>query len=253
MKRYGLIGYPLQHSFSENYFMNKFRKEKVDAVYNNFPLKTIDEFPGLIKKYPDLKGLNVTHPYKASIINYIDDIDRPALQANAVNVIHINRKGSKLTMKGFNTDIDGFVLSLKPLLDRTVTGALVLGTGGASRAVQAGLRMLGIDYSLVSRDKVKADLDYTDLTGESIINYRLIINATPLGMYPDTTGVPELPYESLHPGSILFDLVYNPPESLFLRRGKERGCTIKNGLEMLHIQAEKTWEIWNSDFTGGSQ
>ncbi|HDZ41950.1 MAG TPA: shikimate dehydrogenase [Bacteroidetes bacterium] len=252
MKRYGLIGYPLHHSFSENYFMNKFRNEKVDAVYNNFPIKTIAEFPDLIKKYPDLNGLNVTHPYKASIINYMDDIDNAALKANAVNVIHITRKGSKRTLKGFNTDTDGFVLSLKPLIDNSITKALVLGTGGASRAVQAGLERLGIDCSVVSRNKIKADLGYADLTGEFITDYRLIINATPLGMYPDTTSAPDIPYESLGKGCILFDLVYNPPESLFLKRGKERACTIKNGMEMLHIQAEKTWEIWTSCFSGGT-
>lgn len=246
MRRYGLIGYPLQHSFSEGYFTTKFRKEKLDAVYNTFPLKTIGELPVLLDQHPDLAGLNVTHPYKTAVMAYLDAMDEQAEDVGAVNVIRISREGNSGILKGFNTDVDGFVLSLKPLLDARINNALVLGTGGASRAVQKGLDMLAIEYALVSRQKGKADLSYGDLTGDIIRNCRLIINATPLGMFPETGKAPDIPYEALEPGCILFDLVYNPEKSLFLNKGQERGCLVKNGMEMLHIQAEKAWEIWNA-------
>lgn len=246
MRRYGLIGYPLQHSFSEGYFTNKFRKEKVDAVYNTFPLKTIGELPSLLDQHPDLAGLNVTHPYKTEVMAYLDAMDEQAEDVGAVNVISISRQEGNRVLKGYNTDVDGFVLSLKGLLDTGVGNALVLGTGGASRAVQKGLDMLAIEYALVSRQKGKADLSYGDLTADIIRNCRLIINATPLGMFPETGSAPDIPYEALEPGCILFDLVYNPAKSLFLRKGQERGCLVKNGMEMLHIQAEKAWEIWKA-------
>lgn len=246
MRRYGLIGYPLQHSFSEEYFTNKFRKERVDAVYNTFPLKTIGELLLLLDKHPDLAGLNVTHPYKTAVMPYLDDMDEQAEDVGAVNVINILRQEGNRMLKGFNTDVDGFVLSLKGLVDTGVSNALVLGTGGASRAVQKGLDMLAIEYQVVSRQKGKADLAYGDLTADLIRNCRLIINATPLGMFPETGNAPDIPYETLEPGCILFDLVYNPEKSLFLRKGQERGCLVKNGMEMLHIQAEKAWEIWKA-------
>lgn len=246
MKRYGIIGYPLDHSFSKNYFMNKFRKEGLDASYDNFPLGNIDELPYLIEQYPDLEGLNVTSPYKTAVIEYLDDIDTRAGKAGAVNVIRILDSGRRKVLKGYNTDIDGFMLSLEPMLTGDIRKALVLGTGGASRAVRAGLDALGIGYLLVSRAKTRAGLSYAEITGELIKQCQLIINATPLGMFPETGSAPELPYDSLLPGSILYDLVYNPEKSLFLKLGEERGCRVKNGLEMLHIQAEKAWELWNS-------
>jgi len=244
MRRYGLIGYPLQHSFSEGYFTSKFRKEKMDAVYNSFPLKSIGELPDLLDQHPDLAGLNVTHPYKTAVMAYLDDLDELSGDVGAVNVIRISRQGDNSLLKGFNTDVDGFVLSLKGLLGTGVGNALVLGTGGASLAVQKGLDILGIKHRLVSRQKGKADLSYGDLAADLIRDCRLIINTTPLGMYPETENAPDIPYEALEPGCILFDLVYNPEKSLFLRKGQERGCLVKNGMEMLHIQAEKAWEIW---------
>ncbi len=244
MRRYGLIGYPLEHSFSQDFFATKFRKERIDAIYDNFPLKILDDFPGLIEQYPDLEGLNVTLPYKSLVMKYLDDIDKRALHAGAVNVISIIRKGSSRILKGYNTDIDGFVLSLKPLLDREIKKALILGTGGASRAVQAGLDDIGIDYSVVSRDKTKAEMTYQDLTDDIIRNCQLLINTTPLGMFPNTENAPDIRYDSLTEDCILYDLVYNPEKSLFLRLGQERGCRIKNGMEMLLIQAEKAWKIW---------
>ena len=226
--------------------MNKFRREKTDAVYNTFPLKTVGELPGLLDKHPDLAGLNVTHPYKTSVIDYLDDLDEQAGDVGAVNVISISREGNSSLLKGYNTDVDGFVLSLKPLLESRINNALVLGTGGASRAVQKGLDILAIEYAVVSRQKGKADLAYGNLTGDIIANCRLIVNATPLGMFPETENAPDIPYEALEPGCILFDLVYNPEKSLYLKKGQERGCLVKNGMEMLHIQAEKAWEIWKA-------
>ncbi len=246
MERYGIIGFPLGHSFSRDYFMNKFRTEGIDAIYENFPLAAIDKFPDLVEQYPDLVGLNVTLPHKLSVMKYLDEIDDKALNAGAVNVISIIMKGNMKLFKGYNTDIDGFVISLKPMLHRDIRKVIVLGTGGASRAVQAGLEEIGLTFSVVSRDRARADLSYSELTGDLIRNCQLIINATPLGMFPDTDNAPDIPYDSLTPGSILYDLVYNPEESLFLRLGRERGCIIKNGLEMLHVQAEKAWDIWNS-------
>ncbi|MFO7852996.1 MAG: shikimate dehydrogenase family protein [Bacteroidota bacterium] len=244
MRRYGLIGYPLEHSFSKDYFTAKFKREKIDAVYENFSIKSVDEMPSLVKKYPDLKGLNVTLPYKTEVMKYLDLIDEKALRVGAVNVINISIKAGKRILEGYNTDVDGFVLSLKPLIGRGITRALVLGTGGASRAVQAGLDDLGIKYSLVSRDKEKTGLTYRDLSDEMISSCQLLVNATPLGMFPNTESAPDIPYSSLKKDCILFDLVYNPDRSRFLKLGQERGCRIKNGREMLHIQAEKAWEIW---------
>ncbi|MEA1886908.1 MAG: shikimate dehydrogenase [Bacteroidota bacterium] len=246
MRRYGLIGYPLEHSFSKDYFTSKFRREAIDARYDNFPLKTIDEFPGLIEQYPDLAGLNVTMPYKSAVMKYLDDVDKKALHAGAVNVISVVSEGNRKILKGYNTDIDGFMLSLKPMLLRKIQRALVLGTGGASRAVRAGLDDMGITYSVVSRYKPRADLTYAELTDEVISNCQLIINATPLGMFPDTENAPDIPYGSLTPDCILYDLVYKPEKSLFLKLGQERGCRIKNGKEMLLIQADKAWEIWKA-------
>jgi len=244
MIRYGLIGYPLEHSFSRDYFTKKFKRERINAVYNNFPVKSLDKLPGILKEYPDLAGLNVTLPYKSSIIKYLDDIEPRAMKAGAVNVISISGEGRKKTLCGYITDIDGFILSLKPLLNTDIEFALVLGTGGASKAVQAGLDEMGIAYIVVSRDSSKADMTYLDLTGDLIKKCGLLINATPLGMFPETDKAPDIPYDSLGSKCILFDLVYNPERSLFLRLGKERGCHVKNGLEMLFIQAEKAWDIW---------
>lgn len=244
MKRYGLIGYPLKHSFSRKYFTDKFREEKIDAVYDNYPLNTIDELPGIIEKFPDLAGLNVTLPYKLHVMKYLDDIDKKALKAGAVNVIVINRKGQRNILKGHNTDIEGFVQSLRPVITGEVKKAIVLGTGGASKAVQAGLDEIGIEYSVVSRHKTKGELTYSELTGDIIKNCQLIINTTPLGMFPDTETAPDIPYDSLTANCILYDLVYNPEKTLFLKIGQTKGCRIMNGMEMLLIQAEKAWELW---------
>lgn len=246
MRRYGLIGYPLGHSFSRDYFMEKFRKEGIDAVYNNIPLKDLSGFRELPEHYGGLEGLNITIPYKSKVIDLLDELDGKAAEAGAVNVVKITAKDGRWLFKGYNTDIDGFVISLRPLLDEREGRALVLGTGGASRAVRAGLDEVGMEYAVVSRQRAKADYTYSDITAAVLKTYRLIVNTSPAGMHPYADEAPGLPYHALDSNHILYDLVYNPPETLFLKKGRERGCLIKNGIEMLHIQADKAWDIWNS-------
>lgn len=246
MKNYGLIGYPLGHSFSESYFKDKFTREGIsDTTYENFPISTIDEFPGLIKNLPFLYGLNVTIPYKKAVIRYLDHIDKEAEEAGAVNVIKIIRQTGNVILKGYNTDIYGFRESLKNYISVNVRKALVLGTGGSSAAVTYVLRRLNIDFIYVSRSEGKNSVRYSDLNEEIIASHLLIINTTPLGMYPDTDQKPPVPYNALTKHHILFDLIYNPPETLFLREGRKAGCVTVNGLEMLKLQADKSWEIWN--------
>lgn len=246
MKRYGLIGYPLGHSFSKDYFTARFRRYNTDAVYNNFPLENIDQLPGLINKYPDLCGLNITIPHKQSVIAYLDRVDSLAEKAGAVNVVSIARSERGLSLEGYNTDIDGFLHSLSLLGDISHYKALVLGTGGASAAVRTALEIKGIEYLTVSRSVNKADLSYNDLDKDITGEYKLIINTTPLGMYPEVKTAPGIPYKILDSDSVLFDLVYNPEKTMFMQLGEERGCTVMNGLEMLYAQAEAAWEIWDN-------
>jgi shikimate dehydrogenase len=238
---YGLIGYPLTHSFSPAYFQAKFAQLGVDAAYKAFPLKIIDELPHLLAAHADLRGLNVTIPYKQAVIPYLRELDETAAKTGAVNCIAIT--GGKL--KGYNTDVTGFLLSLRPLLRHCHRHALVLGTGGAFRAVTYVLDQLGISWQLVSRNKAFGALTYEDVTPAIIKAHTLIINTTPLGMYPDVDAAPSIPYEALTSQHLLYDLIYNPPETRFLSLGKAQGATIKNGLEMLHLQADASWEIWS--------
>ncbi len=247
MKIFGLIGYPLSHSFSQKYFSEKFRKEKIrDVVYHNFEIKHIDDLPALLDSYPDLKGLNVTIPYKEEVRKYIDSLDHSAEKVGAVNVIKILSDGSKT---GYNSDYYGFRTSLETWISNSIPNlkALVLGTGGAAKAVRIVLDDCNIPYSTVSRDIAKADYDYYELTDNTDIiqDHRLIINTTPLGMYPNVNEAPHLPYELLNSDFYLYDLIYNPEITLFLKKGREAGARIKNGLEMLELQAEKSWDIWN--------
>ncbi|MBS1588691.1 MAG: shikimate dehydrogenase [Bacteroidetes bacterium] len=243
MKRlYGLIGFPIGHSFSAAYFTDKFAKEKVDAEYRLFPLPGLENFPKLLQQYSSLQGLNVTLPHKQQILRFLDNIDDAAMQVGAVNCIAIH-KGN---LTGFNTDIIGFKNSLEPLLKTHHTRALVLGTGGSAMAVQYVLKGLNIAFANVSRTPGKDALLYADITPETIQQYPLIINTTPVGMFPQTEALPSLPYASLTAQHLLFDLVYNPVETAFLRQGKSYGATTKNGFEMLQLQAEASWEIWNA-------
>ena len=245
MKKYGLLGYPLGHSFSKNYFNQKFEAEKIDAEYLNFEIPDIKEIKSVIKENPELNGLNVTIPYKQQVIPYLDDLDDDARQIGAVNVIKFS-KGlfGKVKLKGYNSDIIGFKQSIEPLLKDHHRKALILGTGGASKAVFHGLKQLGIAATFVSRQCKEYCITYEEITEKIMEQYHVIVNTTPLGMYPNVNACPNIPYEMLTSDHLLYDLLYNPDETLFMQKGKERGAVVKNGLEMLLLQAFAAWEIW---------
>lgn len=247
MKTFGIIGYPLGHSFSAQYFSHKFQEEHIDACYHLFPLPQVEAFRQLIQEH-DLTGLNVTLPYKEQIIPYLDDLDETARAIGAVNVIRFHN--GRLT--GYNTDVIGFCNSLKPLLHPRHTQALVLGTGGAAKAVKYGLTTLGIQATYVSRTKKRIQIagnetetiTYQELTPEIIAAHTLIVNCTPLGMFPDTAACAPIPYNLLTAQHLLYDVVYNPEKTLFLQHGEQQGCRIQNGMPMLTGQAEAAWRIW---------
>lgn len=245
MKKYGLLGYPLGHSFSKNYFNQKFEAEKIDAEYLNFEIPDIKEIKNVIKENPELNGLNVTIPYKQQVIPYLDDLDDDARQIGAVNVIKFS-KGlfGKVKLKGYNSDIIGFKQSIETLLKDHHRKALILGTGGASKAVFHGLKQLGIAATFVSRQCKEYCITYEEITEKIMEQYHVIVNTTPLGMYPNVNACPNIPYELLTSDHLLYDLLYNPDETLFMQKGKERGAVVKNGLEMLLLQAFAAWEIW---------
>ncbi len=246
MRLFGLIGYPLGHSFSAGYFAEKFRKEGItDSRYENFPIPEVSMLDTILKENPDLTGLNVTIPYKEAVIPFLHEMDPGAHRIGAVNTIKVRNRKGVVTLEGFNTDIYGFSHALRPHLHEGVRSALILGTGGASKAVIKGLEDLNIKAVIVSRDPEKTGLSYADLSPEMIRANLLIVNTTPLGTYPDIHSCPDIPYHLLGKDHILFDLVYNPAETLFMKRGKDRGSTAINGYEMLVLQAEKAWEIWN--------
>ena len=245
MDKYGLIGYPLGHSFSVGYFNEKFSNEHINAKYINFEIPSIEDFAEVIESNPELRGLNVTIPYKEQVIHYLDSLSPEANAIGAVNVIRITRKGDKTHLKGFNSDVIGFTRSIEPLLERHHKKALILGTGGASKAVDYGLRSLGIETKFVSRTKRPGFFTYEEITPEIIKDYNIIVNCTPLGMYPNTDVCPTLPYEAMDSHNLLYDLLYNPDETLFMQKGKEHGAITKNGLEMLLLQAFASWEFWN--------
>ncbi len=259
MRKFGLIGYPLTHSFSKKYFNEKFEREGLkDHYYELYPLQNISDIEELINNNPELCGLNVTIPHKIGVMFYLDKVSPDAKAIDAVNCIKIIKHkpvesfftgelpSLKVRLEGYNTDAYGFEASLKPLLKRHHAKALVLGSGGGSRAVTFVLSKLGIDYLVVSRKKGRRQITYADLSKNLMEEYLLIINTTPLGMAPNIESCPEIPYEHINARHLLYDLVYNPAETEFLKRGREQGATIKNGEEMLHLQAEKAWEIWNS-------
>jgi len=243
IKEYGLIGYPLSHSFSQKYFTEKFEKEGIEAVFHAFSIPSIDDLPELLKTYPSLQGFAITIPYKREVIKFLDNASNAVQQMNACNCVSI-REGK---LYGYNTDVTGFEKSFVQHLKPFQTNALVLGTGGASSAVEFVLEKLNIDYRFVSRtkDEVKNILSYDDLNEEIISKYKIIINCTPLGTYPKVDEAPAIPYYLLTPQHYLFDLVYNPAKTKFLLFGEQHGATIENGYEMLVLQAEENWKIWN--------
>ena len=247
MIRYGLIGYPLSHSFSKQYFARKFAQENIDnTTYELFPLTNVEEFLGLIEQHPHLVGLNVTIPYKQQIIPFLDRLDPVAERIGAVNTIKIDPTSGERV--GYNSDYYGFKQSLEPWLsEKTMKQALVLGTGGASKAVICALQDLGVSCQYVSRHATPEAITYEALRSDfSLADFSIIVNTTPLGMSPHVDTAPDLNYNQLTAAQLCYDLVYNPEETLFMEQAAARGTSVKNGLEMLHRQAEKSWEIWNS-------
>ncbi len=248
MKKFGLIGFPLEHSFSKKFFSEKFEKEGIsNCRYDNYSLEKIELLNNLVRENTELIGLNVTIPYKQAVIPFLDEMDDDADEIGAVNTIRIYRDQKSLRLKGYNTDVYGFEKPLIPVLKGHHKKALILGTGGASKAVAHILKKYSVDYKYVSRNpKNPTILTYRDLTPEIIEQCNIIVNTSPLGMFPNLGEKPDIPYDNVGKQHILYDLIYNPEKTLFLKEGEERNATIINGLPMLHIQAEKAWEIWNT-------
>jgi shikimate dehydrogenase len=243
MRLFGLIGYPLTHSFSKNYFAEKFKKEGIEnCSYENFALAKISELLKVLDNNPDLQGLNVTIPYKESVLPFLNESDEVMKKIGACNCIKIENK----KLIGYNTDVIGFENSLLDKLNPGHKNALILGTGGAAKAVEFVLRKRKIHYKYVSRYPSVKNFSYEQLTSVIIKEHSLIINTSPLGMYPKVTEAPPLPYEAITEKHFLFDLIYNPEKTLFLKKGEERGAVIQNGFDMLIYQAEESWKIWNS-------
>ena len=246
MDKYGLIGYPLGHSFSISYFNQKFEDEGIGAKYENFEISSIDQLQEVLDTNPNLKGLNVTIPYKEKVMEYLDSITPEAQAIGAVNVIRVWQDGKKLKLKGYNSDVIGFTQSIEPMIDPNWhKKALILGTGGASKAINYGLKSLGLETVYVSRYERPGTIQYASITPEVVKEYNVIVNCTPVGMYPHTEECPPLPYEAMDHHTILYDLIYNPDETLFMKRGRQQGAEVKNGLEMLLLQAFASWEFWH--------
>ncbi len=246
-KVYGLIGYPLTHSFSQNYFNQKFQAENLNAEYVNFEISDIGYFMEVIAENPNLCGLNVTIPYKQQVIPYLDDMDPDAKRIGAVNVIKfINDKGG-VKLKGYNSDVIGFRDSISPMLKSWMKKALVLGNGGAAKAVVVALEHLGVESKIVSRTPQEGAIGYDELTPEVMNEYHVIVNTTPLGMYPHVDECPNIPYELLTDKHLCYDLLYNPDVTLFMSKSQEYGAEVKNGLEMLLLQAFASYNIWEAE------
>ncbi len=245
MKKFGLIGYPLGHSFSKNYFNEKFHSENIDAEYVNFEIPTIEDLPKVITSNPNLAGFNVTIPYKEQVIPYLNAIDKDAEAIGAVNVVKVDHVKGKTLLTGYNSDFIGFTQSIESLLEPQHKKALILGTGGASKAIHYALKRLGLECLFVSRThKDEHTITYKDLTPAIMDEYKVIVNCSPVGMYPQADECPNIPYECLTQQHLLYDLLYNPDTTLFMKKGADQGATVKNGLEMLLLQAFGTWDIW---------
>ncbi|MBO5807512.1 MAG: shikimate dehydrogenase [Bacteroidaceae bacterium] len=249
MKKYGIIGYPLAQSASPAFFNGKFAAEGIDAEYIPFEISGIEELPGILQANPELCGFNVTIPYKQQVKKYLDAISDEAAGIDAVNVVKVTRKeNGQPVLKGYNSDVTGFTRSLHPLVEGKHSKALILGTGGVSKAVAYSLQKLGIEYMFVSRKAGNGAAAYSDITQECMESHTLIINCTPLGMTGHGVDqCPDIPYEFIGKGHLLYDVVYNPEETLFLKKGMERGAQTKSGYEMWYLQALASWEIWNNE------
>lgn len=250
MYKYGLIGYPLGHSFSISYFNEKFKNEDIDAEYINFEIPTIDALPEVLASNPELKGLNVTIPYKEKVIPFLDSVSPEARAIGAVNVIRVEHKGNETRLKGYNSDVIGFTKSIEPMLERFHKKALILGTGGASKAINYGLKSLGLETVFVSRYERPGTIQYETITPDVIHEYNVIVNCTPCGLYPHIDECPLLPYDAMDEKNLLYDLLYNPDQTLFMKKGAAHGATVKNGLEMLLLQAFASWEFWHGASEG---
>ncbi len=246
MELYGLIGKTLKHSFSGDYFSRKFKKKGIDAEYRLWEMEELPDLHLFAAEHPALRGFNVTIPFKREVALFMDTLDKRAQLTGSVNVVKVIREGKKVFLKGYNTDVVGFEKSLKPLIRRRKRlRALVLGSGGSAHSVACVLRKQGIYFNFVTRQPKKLEMmGYSWITPAIMREFKLIVNTTPVGMYPHVDQAPEIPYEWLTSDHILFDLVYNPEETLFLKKGREKGAVTKNGLEMLKIQAEASWKIW---------
>jgi shikimate dehydrogenase len=240
--QFGLVGKNISYSFSKGYFGEKFEKLNLeDYSYDNLDFQNIEDFPEFIKQNPTISGLNVTIPYKEAIIPFLDKLSKRATEIGAVNTIKITKSGK---LKGFNTDYIGFQKAIEPLLNVNHKKALILGTGGASKAVAYALKQLEIPYLFVSRNDIGDAIGYNQINEKTFEEFQIIINCTPVGTFPNTNSCPEIPYEYFTTNHLAFDLIYNPSETLFLKKAKEQGAIMKNGLEMLTLQAEKSWDIW---------
>jgi len=241
--QFGLVGKNISYSFSKGFFNEKFQNLNLllDYSYENLDFQTIEQFPEYIKQNPSISGLNVTIPYKEAIIPYLDKLSKKAIEIGAVNTIKITKSGK---LKGFNTDYLGFKKSLEPLLNTSHKKALILGTGGASKAIVYALKQLGISSLFVSRNAIGDAIGYNQINEKTFEEFHIIINCTPIGTFPNTNSCPEIPYKYFTYNHIAFDLIYNPAETMFLKKAKDQGAIIKNGFEMLTIQAEKSWNIW---------
>ena len=249
MKTFGLIGHRLGYSFSRKFFTDKFQQENLkDFEYVNFELDSIQEFPGIFDQGKEICGLNCTIPYKQQIMQYLDEIDAESSQVGAVNTVKITWNNGKRFLKGFNTDVYGFEHSLSPMLESKHQRALILGTGGASKAIKYILHKLNIDFisATIEEECFEKEIRYDQINEQLLKEYLIVIHATPVGTFPNVDQCPDIPYEYITKDHVCFDLVYNPEETMFLRQSKEQGAKIKNGLEMLHLQANRAWEIWNS-------
>jgi shikimate dehydrogenase len=247
MKKFALIGFPLSHSFSKKYFTEKFEKENLkDHAYELYPIERADEIVDIIAKDTSLCGLNVTIPHKVNVMTCLNEIDEAANEVGAVNCISIKHSAEGSVLKGYNTDVYGFSESLKPLLNQHHQKALVFGDGGAARAVKYVLNQLNIPFIVVARNPVPGAILYSAVNQQLLEDHKLLINTTPLGMLPNLDSFPVIPYQFLTPQHLAYDLVYNPLETAFLAKAKAQGAVVKNGLEMLYLQAERSWEIWNA-------
>ncbi|HKM94996.1 MAG TPA: shikimate dehydrogenase [Prolixibacteraceae bacterium] len=248
MKTFGLVGYPLGHSFSKKFFTEKFKNDSLnDHQYLNFEIDSIELFPAIFDQYDNIGGLNCTIPYKQQIMTFLNEIDDEARAVGAVNTVKILQTPQGMRLKGFNTDVIGFERSIKPMLGSIHQKAIILGTGGASKAIKYVMKKLGIEYvsASIENELFENEIRYSDITTQIIADRKIIINATPLGTFPNINTCPQIPYEAITAQHVMFDLVYNPDITLFLQKGIEHGAKVKNGLEMLHGQAIAAWEIWN--------